>query len=544
MKPGPSRRSRLESLDTTASLLRARANRHAWIGLSIAVIAIVCATLLVCVYRYGEITLDGMADVHSDNPALWFLDAMPLLFLIWGQYVGSMMSYQAGAMVLDETRDLREEASRLQYQLGRSPVPGHFDGLPNRHGLIEMIDRAALRRGGKGFAVLSLATEQYHEIALSQGEDSAAAYIRQLGERIKGVVGDDDMLAHFGHDDFGFLLPHAGDVAEAQRFASRLQLALDLPIQLGRQALSLRAGIGIALYPQHGAEAEALLRHAESARFAALANRQDCCVYEPQLDQQRGERPRLTADLHGALYNEGLSDDYQLQQPLRAGLPPRLRLLPYWEHPRRGRLEEAEFLHLPDRMGLVHGLSLWLLREGLGRLAQWRQAGAPELGLVLRLPDAALTLLGLNDLLLRLLHSHDLPASALTLEWRETALIATNEAQRAQLATLKAAGVHLSLLGVGAPGASAIAALYFPLDEAHVASSLLARAVKEPVAAEAMRALVRVLNLQQQQVILSGVAGDTERRFVATLGGDYAEGDACRPRMTPEAVERWLQQQA
>ncbi len=536
------RQSRLESLDTTAGLLRARANRHAWIGLLIAVAAIVAATLLVCLYRHGAITLDAMADVHAENPALWFLDAMPLLFLVWGQYIGTMMSYQAGAMVLDETRDLREEASRLQYQLGQAPVPGQLQGWPNRHGFTERIDRAALRRGGKGFAVLSLSTEQYHEIALSQGEEAAITYIRQLGERIKSVSSDDEVLAHFGHDDFGLLLPNATDLAEARRFAGRVQLALDLPLQLGRQALSIRAGIGIALYPQHGGEAESLLRHAESAKFAALADRQDCYVYEPQLDQQRGERPRLSAELHGALYNEGLADDYQLQQPLQAELPPRLRLLPYWEHPRRGRLEEAEFLHLPERLGLIHGLSLWLLREGLGRLAHWRQSGAPELGLVLRLPDGALSQIGLNDMVLRLLHSHDLPPAALTLEWQESALIAATDAQRTQLGALKDAGVHQSLLGVGAPGASALASLYLPLNEAQFADSLLKLALQDPTAAEAMEALVRVLKRQHQRVVLTGVRGDAARRFIAALGADYSEGDPTHTRMTPEGVERWLQQ--
>src|SRR3546814_17999496 len=93
------------------------------------------------------------------------------------------------------------------------------------------------------------------------------------------------------------------------------------------------------------------------------------------------------------------SDLYQPQLPLREGLPRRLRLLPYWDHPRRGRLTEAEFLHLPDRVGLLHGLTTWLLREGLARLLQWREHGGADLQLVLRLPDAALRALAFQDLI-------------------------------------------------------------------------------------------------------------------------------------------------
>src|SRR3546814_962059 len=96
----------------------------------------------------------------------------------------------------------------------------------------------------------------------------------------------------------------------------------------------------------------------------------------------RTEASRVVGELHGALDNEGLGGDYQPQLPLREGLPRRLRLLPYWDHPRRGRLPEAEFLHLPDRVGLLHGLTTWLLREGLARLLQWREHGGADLQLV------------------------------------------------------------------------------------------------------------------------------------------------------------------
>src|SRR3546814_5952882 len=95
---------------------------------------------------------------------------------------------------------------------------------------------------------------------------------------------------------------------------------------MGRSAFSLRASIGIALYPAHGLDAETLLRHAETAKYAAVASRRDYLVYEPSLDDARTEASRLIAEFHGALYNEGLGDDYQPHLPLREGLPRRLRL--------------------------------------------------------------------------------------------------------------------------------------------------------------------------------------------------------------------------
>ena len=539
MNGAAARQSRLQSLESIARLLRSRANRYAWVGLGVAAFAIVAATLLSCRYEFDSYSIEGLIAVQAGNPALWALDLMPLIFLIWGQYIGVVMSYQASAMVLDETRELRDEASRLQHELNfRSDGPAL--GMPNRHALLTAIQRAidSPSPRGSGFAVLVLTTEHYHELAHGQGDEAAAQYLSQLRERLRSVARNADFLCHFGDDEFGLLLPDS-DAAAARRIASRVQLALDLPISIGRSAMTLRAHIGIALFPMHGGDAETLLRRAETAKFAAIGARRDALVYEAQLDDERTERSRLTAELHGALYHDGLGDEYLLQESLQPGRPQRLRLIPHWEHPRRGRLAEAGFLHLADRVGLVHGLSTWLMRESFARLAKWR-VQRPELQLVLRLPDAALRELALADLTLRMLQSYELPAQALVLEFSEAALTAAGSAPRQQLELLRKAGIGLCLIGVGAPGASALSSLYYPLDEYRLAAELLERAATERVAREALRLLISVMQTQHLRISFPAISDDARRALLAELRGDYVEALSAPLAMSPAAVERWL----
>ncbi len=539
--------SRLDSLDRTARLLRGRANRHAWFGLSLSLAAIVIATLLASGYSYGDYSLHSLIATQSENPALWLLDCMPLLFLVWGQYIGTVMSYQAGAMVLDETRELRDEASRLQHELRRAPSGARITdelGLPSRQALLDHL-RVAVGSGDAQCALLVLSTDQYQDLLLSQGDSVAAVCLRQLRDRLHAALDDSSMLAHLGHDHFAALLALPADEDAALHAAERIQKALDLPLQVGRSAISLRASIGIALYPQHASDMETLLRHAESATYAALGENRSCLVYSATMDQRRGERARLRAELYGALHHDGLGGDYRLQCALQPGLPPRLRLAPYWDHPKRGRLEEADFIELPNHLSLTHGLSLWLLREGLNRIAQWRQTSHhAALGLVLRLPDAAAVQLDLAEIILRLIRSHDLPASALTLEWPESALIAADEAHRLNLAALREAGVHLAVSGVGAPGTSAQCALYFPVDEAQLSPRLLGKALQETAAAHALHGLIRELRERGQCVVFSGVDDARTQQLIAQTDGQYAEGAAIRHPMSPAAVERWLRQPA
>lgn len=533
---------RLEGLNAAAGLLRSRTNRYAWYGLGVAILAILAATVLAARAAHGDTEWASLMRVHAENPALWLLDIMPLAFLIWGQYIGTILSYQAGAMLIDETSALREQTTILQHELERSPVEGHTLGLPNRHAFISLIGRALTRRRVHGMpvAVMTLASEQYHETEQSQGRDASYALVNQLTERLKSVLGENDILAHFGHDDFGILLPQVSDESEARRFASRLQFALDTPVTVGRQSLGLRVSIGIALAPEHGDDAETLIRHAEIAKYAAAGDQRDYRVYEPEMDDARSARPRRIAELHAALYNDGLADDYMLQQPQQAELPPRLRLMPYWNHPRQGRLEESEFLNLPDRLSLVHSLTLWQFREGLARLAQWRGQGQPALGLVVRIADAALRQLALADMVTRLLGSHDLPATALTLEVTEAALIAGGSHARGQVATLRGAGVNLCVNGAGQPGSSALTSLYFPVNEARVSPLPLQRALAEVPMREAFDALLKVLHHQRQTIALGGIDTAELRTLAEARDIAYLEGLAVKPRMSPDDVERWL----
>src|SRR3546814_11004749 len=84
-----------------------------------------------------------------------------------------------------------------------------------------------------------------------------------------------------------------------------------------------------------------------------------------------------------------------------------------------------------------------------------------------------------------MLGSHDLPGSALVIEFSEAALAQTGTQQRAQFTSLRESGVQLCLTGVGAPGGSALTALYYPLDEYRLAPAILERPIVDPLAHDA-----------------------------------------------------------
>jgi diguanylate cyclase (GGDEF)-like protein len=528
----------LGTLNRTADFLRGKTNSYAWAGLGIAVAALLIAMLLSCYAQFGSLSLENLLAVQKINPALWLLDAMPLLFLAWGQHIGTVMSFHAGAMLLDETRALREQTSQLEYELDRTVDHSPITNLPNQRNFAGKLGRVIARRRehGGSCAVLLVDTQQYHEVALAHGDAAAREFIGQLAQRLQSSLTQGSLIGHFGYDDFALLIRDVAGESAALGIARRIQLSLDTPLQIRREPMRLRSSVGVAIYPDHGGDAEVLIRHAQTAKYAAMAAGLDCLVYRPALEDARSETPRLVAELHAALDHEGLAADYSPQRPLKAGLAPRLRMISYWLHPRRGRLEQAEFLALPGRPSLIHSLTLWQLREACAHLAAARKDVDPRMILSLRLADGAYAEFPLVESVTGLLRAHDLPGSALTLELRESALQGSVAALE-QLQALRDEGVQICLTGIGGPCASPACVLYFPLNEAQLAPELLMLALDQDAARRLLESTVLLLANLGVRVTACGVDTPELLTLAQGAGVDYAEGLVAQalPSMTPDA---------
>ena len=123
----------------------------------------------------------------------------------------------------------------------------------------------------------------------------------RVGSRLQGALRAADTVARLGGDEFGILITGLGHEPEAQEVARKLTGELDASFELEELEIALGGSIGIARYPEDGAEPETLLRHAEVAMYVAKAARDPFQLYTAEQDTYSTDRLALVAELRRAI---------------------------------------------------------------------------------------------------------------------------------------------------------------------------------------------------------------------------------------------------
>ncbi|MEB0306791.1 EAL domain-containing protein, partial [Cryobacterium sp. 10I1] len=329
-------------------------------------------------------------------------------------------------------------------------------GLPNRRAMYSDVAARLASDRKQGSALLLLDLDRFKEVNDSLGHDAGDRLLVQVGVRLARELGPLDLLARLGGDEFAILVARNRD-GEASALADRLRAALAVPFTLEGISLQTSVSIGIALYPSHGRDLGALMRKADTAMYVAKSTGSGFHVYQSDDDRHSEVRLRTLQELREALVQDQLTLHYQPRIDLDTSEIHAAEARIRWNHPVRGLLHPSEFVDLVEDAGLVRALSEALLVQALDQAAAWRDRGL-DLGVAIRLPQAALIDAALPEHLGAMIANRALPPFVLTLEISEEFLLADQSRARAVLNRLRGQGVRMSIDDFGT-GYSSLALL-------------------------------------------------------------------------------------
>lgn len=439
------------------------------------------------------------------------------------------------AVSVATTRRLRRQSLDNLYLAEHDQLTG----LANRR----VFDRHLTRLGGRSAtgrraAVAVLDLDRFREVNDTIGHQGGDEVVAELATRLRSHVGDGDLLARLGPDEFGLVLHAVEDAEQAEQVLRRLQAVVSEPLVVQGMPLSTEASIGFVLWPDDGAGAQ-LLQRADIAMYNAKAGHAGVLRYDRADDHHDSDRLALVGELRHALTSDELVLHFQPTLRLRDDQVRTVEALVRWHHPRHGLIYPDRFLPVAERTGLIDPLTDWVLATALTQVRTWEHLGV-HVDVAVNVSARNLTSQGFADRVLDALAASGLPSRRLVLEVTETAVFADLEKATRELHRLRRAGIRISLDDFG-QGSTSLGYLgRLPLTELKIDRQFVTDMATRSGDAAIVRSLIDLAHNLGMSVVAEGVE---DERTLATLrhgGCDVAQGYVLARPMGASALIEWF----
>ena len=428
-------------------------------------------------------------------------------------------------------------------QIERLAYYDGITGLPNRRLFADRAQHALqlAARQDHGCALLLLDIDRFKTINDSMGHAAGDEVLRQTALRLGQCLRDSDTLARLGGDEFVAILQDCSP-ASALQVADKLRLALAPALPLpGHAPLSLSASIGLANFPDDGADLEQLLKNADIAMYEAKRAGRGCArFFLHSMNQALDERLRMEAALRQALSAGALSLHYQAKLNLADGRLMGCEALLRWTDAELGPVAPDRFIPVAEECGLINALDAWVLEAACRQLAEWGRAGVAVPGVSVNVSPLRFVQDDVAAHVALLLQRHGLRPGQLTLEVTERVMLDDDTRTREQLQRLHQMGVRISVDDFGTGYSSLGYLKRLPVAELKLDKSFVRDLESDPgdrALASAVIAIGRALGLR---VVAEAVETLGQQTLLRELGCDEAQGWLYGRPLPAAGLAQWL----
>ena len=401
--------------------------------------------------------------------------------------------------------------------------------LPNRSLLTKLVDQAltVAQRSKLHGCVLFIDLNRFKMINDTLGRHIGDELLREVAQRFRGVLRDQDLVARLGGDEFAVGLFDISQHYEASTVAQKLLQALNAPFLIDGHDLRVGGSIGISVYPQDGGDAETLLRLADIAMYRAKqvgdADGDHVAFYSQDMNQGMQERMRIESGLRHALGNGQLLLHYQPKFSIASGKIIGAEALVRWHHPERGLVPPAEFIPLAEATGLVVQVGEWVLEAACAQAQVWKERGVPPVRLAVNVSAREFTS-ALPGRVMETLSRYGLEPSWLELEITESTLMHNIDRVIGIMDRITAMGVTLSLDDFGTGYSSLSYLKRFPIDTLKIDRSFTTGIPGDANDCAIASTIISIAQQLNHKVIAEGVETAEQLAFLKSAGCDEVQG--------------------
>ncbi len=448
---------------------------------------------------------------------------------------GMPCSYVA---VFNDITEQRRKDEHIRHLAFHDPLTG----LPNRALLLDRLQHAIERaaRERTRLALLFMDLDRFKAINDMLGHDVGDTLLREIGARIKSRLRGMDTVARMGGDEFVVLIEDFTEPEHCAALAAAIIGDVAQPLEIHGHDIRSGASIGIACFPEDGGDALTLMKHADTAMYAAKSEgRGTYRFFQADMMKAANLRLQLETELRQAIANGQVELHYQPKVCTESGANCGVEALIRWRHPTRGLVPPSDFIPIAEESDLILDIGDWVINEACRQSAAWEALGVTPVVAVnvsarqLRQPD-------LVERIAAMAAHHGVPPARLQIEVTESLVMADPQQASALLHRLREIGVSVAIDDFGTGYSSLSYLRRLPIDVIKIDRSFVMNADRVEEDAQIVRTIVALAQTLKMNVVAEGVETEAQAVLLRALGCSAAQGYFyARPAPAGEILE-WL----
>jgi diguanylate cyclase (GGDEF)-like protein/PAS domain S-box-containing protein len=425
-----------------------------------------------------------------------------------------------GSLVDITERKLAED--RIQFL-------AYFDSLtnlPNRTLVQDRLSKgiAGAKRKREKLGVLHLDIDNFKIINDCLGHSRGDELLQAVAQRLQACARDEDTVARLGGDEFLLALGPIGSHDDAAIVAERVARELLPPFNLNGNSLSVTCSIGISIFPEHGGDAETLIKNADAAMYASKSRgRNTFSFFSEEMTAQAIERLQLGNSMRGALDRDEFHLVFQPEFNLRTGAVSCWEALIRWKHPELGLVAPDKFIPIAEANGMIVPIGEWVLRTACLHARGWHSTGN-KVPVAVNVSAVQFRQIGFCDLIRRVLKETELDPEYLELEITESLLLATEDMRFEVLRQLKTLGVKLAIDDFGTGYSSLSYIKQLPVSKLKIDRSFIHDLHRNGNDVAIVAAIIQMAKCLNLRVTAEGVENEQQLQFLRGQTCDDVQG--------------------
>jgi len=460
--------------------------------------------------------------------------------IVWANITASALHGKEGnvlygLVIIEDLTDSKKAAEKIH-------LLHYYDsltGLPNRTFHKELMKRAIehAQRHKEIFALIYIGLDNFQRINDTLGHSIGDLLLKAVADRLANSLRKSDYVARsdegetvnvvsrVGGDEFIVLANDLTQSEDAAKTSRRLLEEISAPYDLSGREVFMAASIGIALYPDDGADVDDLLKNAEKAmRHTKSEGKNNYQFYSESMNFFVLELLTLESDLHKALERDELVLYYQPKVDAASRMVKGMEALIRWKHPVKGLIPPMQFIPLAETSGLIIPIGEFVIRTACRQIKTWQEAGYKQMNIALNVSSRQFDQQSLIEIVKEAIQDAMIPPRCLELEITESIIMRNPEKAMRTLTELKTMGIQIAIDDFGTGYSSLSYLKRLPLDFLKIDQSFVKSLASDPSDQAIVRTTIAMAHSLNLKTIAEGVETEEQLTFLQEHGCDEIQG--------------------